>query len=475
MMGVAFATALLLGLSQQGRAETEAQEFQPRLELGVLAGGHIFSETSALGREDRPRPTTHLSHSGAVGGHLGFWLTPRLLPEMDVIVVPTDTASHSTRVTVLNWGAQLAFHFLTERVRPFVMAGVGGMSTFSDNQVQIKDSTLAAFRTGLGLKFDITEHVGFRLDGRLFLMPEIRDLRAPDFEFLGGLYGLIPLGPKPVKPPPEPTDSDKDGLLDPQDKCPAQPGPKENQGCPDVDGDNDGIIDRLDKCPAQAGPRENQGCPDVDTDADGMVDRLDKCPQQAGPKDNDYCPDTDEDGDGVVDRLDKCVKEPETRNNYQDEDGCPDEIPQAVKKFTGTIEGIFFETGKAIIKPASFVVLDKAVAVLKEYPDVRLEIQGHTDNVGKRDMNLDLSQRRAEAVREYFVNKGVSADRLRATGYGPDRPIADNKTKAGKSKNRRVEFQLISAADAASMEGTPAQQAPAAPPAQQAPPAQPQQ
>ncbi len=154
-------------------------------------------------------------------------------------------------------------------------------------------------------------------------------------------------------------------------------------------------------------------------------------------------PPKDTDGDGIPDNIDKCPNEPETFNGYQDEDGCPDEVPAALKKFTGVIEGITFKTNSANLTKKSYDVLDRAVQVLSDYPDTRIEISGHTDNVGKDEYNKELSQKRADAVKEYFVNKGIRTERLTAIGYGPERPIADNKTKAGKAKNRRTEFKLV--------------------------------
>jgi outer membrane protein OmpA-like peptidoglycan-associated protein len=261
-------------------------------------------------------------------------------------------------------------------------------------------------------------------------------------------------------------DNDKDGVPDSLDKCPNQAGPVENKGCPDVDTDKDGIVDRLDKCPNKAGIQENDGCPDVDTDKDGVVDRLDKCPDKAGPAENKGCPDIDTDNDGVVDRLDKCPNEKEDKDGFQDDDGCPDYdndgdgIPDSVDKCPnnpGTpetkgcpktkeirgalvLKGVNFESGKDILKSYSFTALDQIAESLREWPEVKVEVSGHTDNIGDATFNQDLSQRRAETVRMYLVNKGIAADRLTAIGYGPEKPIASNKTSAGRAQNRRVEL-----------------------------------
>jgi len=145
----------------------------------------------------------------------------------------------------------------------------------------------------------------------------------------------------------------------------------------------------------------------------------------------------------VPDRLDKCPNEPETVNGYQDLDGCPDELPKEIKKYTGAVKGINFANGKADLLPSSNKVLDEIVTVLKNYPDVKIEIQGHTDNNGERNKNIDLSQARAASVRTYLVTHGIDEKRITSVGFGPDKPVADNKNAAGKAKNRRVEFKLI--------------------------------
>jgi outer membrane protein OmpA-like peptidoglycan-associated protein len=141
--------------------------------------------------------------------------------------------------------------------------------------------------------------------------------------------------------------------------------------------------------------------------------------------------------------VDKCINEPETANGYQDDDGCPDEVPVEVKKFTGTIKGIVFVKNSDVIRSQSFAILDQAVAVLNEYPDVKLEIQGHTDDTGSDEYNLDLSDRRAASVKTYFVSKGVAEDRLVTKGYGETQPEVENTSKANRSQNRRVVFVLI--------------------------------
>lgn len=236
-------------------------------------------------------------------------------------------------------------------------------------------------------------------------------------------------GPRKFKGCP---DTDKDGIEDKLDACPKNAGPAEFNGCPDTDGD--GVLDKDDECPAVKGLKEFKGCPD--TDGDGVEDRKDKCPKEAGAVAGEGCPDTD--GDGVYDNTDKCKTVAGTVANK----GCPEIKKEVAEKIALAAKGINFETGKDVIKAESYDDLDALVKILNEYPEANVAIEGHTDNVGDKTKNLDLSQKRANAVMAYLINKGVAASRLTATGYGDTQPIADNATKPGKAKNRRVDFKL---------------------------------
>ncbi len=224
-------------------------------------------------------------------------------------------------------------------------------------------------------------------------------------------------------------DSDNDGVPDKSDKCPNEAG--NLAGCPDSD--NDGIADKDEKCPKVAGLPKFKGCPD--TDGDGTVDSEDECPELAGNIKG--CPDSD--GDGIVDPKDKCPKLfGVTANN-----GCP-EIKKEVKEvLTKAMEGVYFDTNLVKIKKESFKVLDKVVTVMKNNPDYKLQIDGHTDNIGDDTKNLQLSKDRAKAVKDYLVSKKTDAGRLFSEGYGETKPKTSNDTKEGRAKNRRVEFTII--------------------------------
>jgi outer membrane protein OmpA-like peptidoglycan-associated protein len=252
-------------------------------------------------------------------------------------------------------------------------------------------------------------------------------------------------------------DSDGDGVYDARDQCPGAQedldGFEDSDGCPDLDNDGDGIEDQVDQCPNDPedvdGWEDGDGCPDFDNDEDGIPDDRDTCPNRAededGFEDMDGCPDLDNDQDGILDVDDRCPNHPESMNGFEDEDGCPDEIPEALKKFTGVIPDINFKADSEELLSSSFTILDQAARVLLEYPDVRMEIQGHASSEGEDDYNLDLSQRRAGSVRRYLIGRGVEAWRLSAVGYGELRPIATNKTEPGRAQNRRVEFQIVQA------------------------------
>lgn len=227
-------------------------------------------------------------------------------------------------------------------------------------------------------------------------------------------------------------DSDGDGIQDSEDKCPSVKGLALYGGCPDTDGD--GIIDSEDICPTVKGLAAFKGCPD--SDGDGITDSEDRCPAVKGLKELQGCPDGD--NDGIADIDDRCPTVPGLKENK----GCPAVAEETIKVFTQALTGILFETGKDVIKPVSFSILDNVVKIMKDNPEYLLEINGHTDNVGDDAKNMDLSQRRANAVKKYLSDKGVDSARLTARGFGETMPVADNATAAGRTQNRRVEFKV---------------------------------
>ncbi len=238
-----------------------------------------------------------------------------------------------------------------------------------------------------------------------------------------------------------PLDADKDGVPDYLDKCADTPEgvTVDENGCP-VDTDNDGVADYLDKCPdtPEGMPVDENGCP-IDEDGDGVTDALDKCPgTPAGVKVTaEGCP-VDTDGDGIPDYLDKCPEVPGVAAN----NGCPEVKKEVLQLFKKALNGIQFQTGKATILRASYPILDQIAATMKANPTYKLNISGHTDNVGNAASNLQLSKDRANSVMQYLLGKGIEAERLNAEGFGDTQPVVPNTSSANRAKNRRVEFEV---------------------------------
>lgn len=379
----------------------------------------------------------------------------------------------------------LVYNFMNKKLRPYAFIG-GGVGQFKQEGLTKNRDFIG--RYGGGIKYYFKDWVGVRF--------ELAHILALDNDYpndywhlgeasLGVVFRLMGPG----------LDSDRDGVPDKQDACPETPAKAsvDTKGCPQ-DTDLDGVFDGIDECPdTPVGAFVDAvGCPS-DTDGDGVFDGIDQCPdtpagQEVGldgcPKDTDNdgvpdirdeCPDTppgttvdergcanDADGDGVQDNLDLCPDTPPgvpvDENGCildADQDGvwdmndkCPNTSYGAIVDVNGceikprewVIEGIYFATGKATLTKDSLEKLDDMVEILKAHPEVNGEIQGHTDSVGPETLNLNLSQARAETVRDYLVSKGISAERVTARGFGEIKPIATNDTVNGRATNRRVEF-----------------------------------
>lgn len=237
-----------------------------------------------------------------------------------------------------------------------------------------------------------------------------------------------------------PKDRDGDGIFDKLDDCPKVAGPVSNNGCPIEDKDEDGVFDNDDACPEVKGPEENKGCPWGDKDEDGVMDNEDSCPEEAGPPENKGCPWKDNDGDGVLDKDDDCIDAVGSVAN----NGCPEAVIQKLQKtLNDYAKVILFDYGTSSISKQSNQVLNDIIGVLKDYPNAAFTVEGHTDSIGSYELNKKLSEKRANAVKDYLVRNGIDSYRLSAIGYGERKPIATNMYKAGRAKNRRVEINLV--------------------------------
>lgn len=334
-------------------------------------------------------------------------------------------------------GAELdAQYFFTRNSRfsPYLSAGVGLIDYNSSDEMN------PTWGAGLGLLTDIGfKQAKLRTEVKFRQEVDSSDWAHDDVLVRAGVQ--IPFGAE-EKPMPkmEAKDSDGDGVMDADDKCPATPaGTKVNSfGC-ELDSDNDGVVDSKDSCPnTPAGTKVNsRGCKVVmDSDGDGVNDDADRCPNTpAGTAVNSFgCAlDPDDDNDGVPNSKDQC---PNTVAGVRvDFKGC--EIKEVI-----SLPGVNFETNSATLTGASLSILDGAASTLNQYTDINAEVAGHTDSTGAAAYNQGLSERRAASVRDYLVSKGVAASRLSSRGYGEDQPIADNSNAAGRAQNRRVELKV---------------------------------
>lgn len=408
------------------------------LELGATVG--LLFPSRVLNLQSQTAKHQHLATAPELGVRVAYFPIKYAGAELEYVAGFSKTDKDDQSATTWGLRASLIGQYPGKRIVPFALIGAGRLGVISNTMGNDGDP---AFIWGVGAKAPLTDLLLARLD--------IRDNMAQkhgaadgtlcnSFEVLLGVS--LTLG-RPQPPPPVLVqDSDGDGLVDRVDKCPHEAGAGPD-GCPLKDTDNDGVLDNEDKCVDVKGEPPD-GCPPAkDTDGDGVPDTTDKCVDVKGEP-PDGCPSNrDSDGDGIIDSKDKCPNAAETKNGFEDADGCPDELPTRVKDFTGVIQGIEFDRDKATIRPSSSTVLDKSAAVLIEYPSLRVFITGHTDNTGTREKNVQLSKGRAEAVKNYLVSKGIDASRIETKGAGPDEPIDSNVTAAGQQRNRRIEFKLI--------------------------------
>ena len=454
-----------------GAADDYLHRYKPVAGLWELGGfvGPLFisdkhsfrgAPTLIAGQNPTPQPLPSFKQPAAeLGLRAAYFPLSFLGAELEGMVAPAET-DRGDNVTILAARTQVMVQSPFWSVVPFVLGGVGYWKVLNDVS---GNDTDPAFHFGGGAKVNVSSNLALRFDMR----DTITNRRAigayPNHieALLGGTLVLGRATPKPV-----PKDTDGDGLIDERDQCPLEAGTLPNNGCPIRDTDADGIMDPDDQCVQQPGPAPT-GCPPTDADQDGINDADDQCVNEKGiaPSgcpdadldgvfdQNDKCPAVagvapdgcplDADGDGILGADDKCPNEPETKNGFEDKDGCPDELPQAIKNFIGVIRGIEFDTNKDVIRPASQGALDKAFSVLKEYPSLKVEIIGYTDDRGALEHNLDLSHRRAAAVKSHLVAQGIDPDRIQSRGAGPEQPLEPNSTLAGRQKNRRIEFKII--------------------------------
>lgn len=420
-----------------------------------------------------------LENSGIFGARAAVHLTRHLSFEGGMGWSSTEFSLDNSSADLRHDSLDLVIDFKpSSTVNPFIL---GGWS-----HLEIDDGTFGpsmkqkAYEAGAGLKWRLGgDNVNHR-DLRLEIRDVMYDLVSgrPDFDEIehnlivsAGLQFHFGRGSK---------DADNDGVRDKSDTCDATPAGAvvDLAGCP-VDSDGDGVYDGLDRCEGtRAGARVDAfGCP-VDSDGDGVYDGLDKCAETPSgarvdalgcPSDADRdgvldgldeCADTpdgavidargcpiDSDGDGVFDGLDQCSDTP--AKLFVDDQGCPMEITETVEQLldTGMIRtsDVRFRSGSAELNTSDTAKLDEIGQTLSHWPELRIELSGHTDSQGSESLNQGLSEKRAQAVLDYLIAKFpmISAAQFTVVGYGESNPIADNAQFEGRTANRRVEFKVL--------------------------------
>jgi outer membrane protein OmpA-like peptidoglycan-associated protein len=324
----------------------------------------------------------------------------------------------------------------------FYVAAGGGYTRYTTDPAP--DLHYGTFEGAVGWHIPVTPALSVRLEARNVLSIPKKNwstANQSDQQYWGGLtYGW---GGKPK-------DTDLDGVPDKKDKCPGTPkgAMVDANGCP-IDTDGDGVYDGLDRCPnTPTGARvDDSGCP-LDADGDGVPDGIDQCPgTPTGARvDAEGCP-SDADGDGIPDGIDQCPNTP--AGLKVDALGCPIEVTEKETEMLDTgmirLQNVNFETGKSTLLPDSYAALDEVGGILLKWPQLSIEIGGHTDSRGRAEKNQILSEQRAKAVRDYLVEKfpGLATAQLTTKGYGSNRPLVPNTSALNMSKNRRVEFKVM--------------------------------
>ena len=427
------AAAILLPV-RSARAEAHAWA------LSGLAGYGQFSNKLKY-------PTDSLADSPIYGGRIARGIGEYWILELGGAFGQTHElrrdGSKGNNVSLMNLSASLIAQLPPAgKIGRFYAALGGGFTRFStDPAPEIHSGT---FEAALGWHIPVTPAISVRLEARNVLsIPKENWSTAnkSDQQYWGGLtYGW---GGKPK-------DTDLDGVPDKKDKCPGTPkgAMVDANGCP-IDTDGDGVYDGLDTCPGtpKGDTVDAHGCP-KDSDGDGVYDGIDQCPDtpKGATVDAKGCP-SDSDGDGVPDGIDQCPNTP--AGLKVDANGCPIEVTEKETEMLDTgmirLQNVNFETGKATLLPDSYAALDEVGGILLKWPQLSIEIGGHTDSRGRAEKNQMLSEARAKSVKDYLVDKfpGLATAQLTTKGYGSLRPLVPNTSALNMSKNRRVEFKVM--------------------------------
>lgn len=366
------------------------------VELGMMGGGKFYSSDGSLSRAFlENQPNSALGHSGIFGVRVAYLPIPRLALEGEVgvsptamrgsLVFPSGVEIQGAKIGVVALRAHLLINLSTGRVRPFVLLGGGGHLSAALSPGVVRDDSKGAVHAGAGLAIDVRPGWGLRFDGRFLLSQGTSAVLTPEGEVLAAVFGRFGGAPAPVTPPAAAPalPSGTEAPVVPPPAASIVPPPAENQA------------------PAVP-PPVVPATPTVPPPTESQAPAVPPPPIQP-----------------------------------------PVSVSMSAQELGSAAQGIVFEPNSVVLAQRSFSMLDQAVRVLKENPSLHMEISGHTDSAGDAQQNRQISQQRAEAVKKYLTDHGVTADRLRAQGYGADKPLAGNDSPEGRAKNRRVEFNLI--------------------------------
>ncbi len=439
------------------------------LSVGVFGGALFTPQLDVLG------------DTLVVSPRIGYWVNDTVALELDASITPIGETQEGANGTFGYFSVLPAVNlvgrvFQDQPVNLILNFGVGPFIKSVDD-----DGALGLPGGSPDIDFGGISGPGIMVPiGPIALRTEYRwilSIGADSYDNRGAsfIYGQWTAGLQYL--PTGPRDSDKDGIADEDDACPEKPEDLDEyqdiDGCPDPDNDGDNVADIHETCDNEPedldGFEDSDGCPDPDNDGDEILDGADRCPNEPGTQATGGCPDADE--DGVADAQDECP----AAAGFAEAFGCPDEDDDHVPDYRDDCpdvaapdgidarrsdgcsrkayitsdrivitEPVSFSTGRAVLRRSASAVLDDVVSVLERVDGItQLQVEGHTDSRGEDDANMELSQRRAEAVVEYLVSKGVSAERLIAKGFGEEKAVADNETAEGRAANERIEFNIV--------------------------------
>ncbi|MBV8761971.1 MAG: outer membrane beta-barrel protein [Deltaproteobacteria bacterium] len=411
------------------------------MEVGLFGGGLLSNDHSQFYQygkfPDANRPPLQVL-SPELGLRFAYFFLPNFGVEAEGSMVIATTQGMDAAGTGTDQSAKIysghvqaiyQYPLPDLKLVPFAAIGAGVWQTSSD---YLGSDTDWPLHIGVGARFFVADQVAVRADFRYLRGPSIDDPYT-----LNDGYGELMIGVQwvpgasggggsegPPPPPPVDRDSDGDGIPDSLDKCPNEPEDKDmfqdDDGCPDPDNDGDGIPDAQDKCPNE--PEDKDGFQDLDG-----------------------CPDPDNDGDGIPDAIDKCPNEPETINGNQDDDGCPDRGDPLVIMSPDRLDLLDAITFKGTtIQKQSLNVLGQIGATLRAHTEIwRLRLTVHVQPTKDSDKDMELSQKRAQVLKDWLVQYGIDAKRLEPRGFGGTKPLVPPDTKGSAAINERVELIIL--------------------------------